>query len=306
MSLFHYLPAELVREVLDTLDPASFYLCLQTSKLFRQHAGASTKLLRDQLSRIPGQRIIPPHMAGDANTLMREFSRRAAQHLVDGVPWMADRHSWLASSHADRKMSTLVRWGWDTEGNSIAELDTHPFHNHLVLIEAMSNDATVNVYIVEEYMQCGYCPRLKHIISPHSLSEHLPACGQHHVQYQVLKVAPCMSDPSTKDPHNSDLMIAVLYRVQTPSCDKCSNASMKLLVFRLDATFGPMVIESFEIEEQRDEQVVAMAMTRSTETIIVVRHFQLEVHRVMVYRIEEDETTLGMFCSFLFINSTLA
>ncbi|KAF2790655.1 hypothetical protein K505DRAFT_364546 [Melanomma pulvis-pyrius CBS 109.77] len=291
MSLFHHLPAELVREVLEELDPESFYLCLQTSKLFRQHAGTSTKLLRDHLSRIPGRRIISPHILGDANALIREFSKRAAQHLVAGVPWMVDRHSWLASSHSNKKISTLVRWGCDTEGNSIANLDTHPFHNHLVLIEVRSNDATVNVYIVEEYMQCGYCPRLKHIISPHSLSEHLPACGQHYVQYQVLKVASCMSDPSTDDPHNSDLMIAVLYQVQTPSCDMCSNASMKLLVFRLDAKFGPMVIESFEIEVERDEQVVAMAMTRSTEAIIVIRH-GFNVHMVMVYRIEKDDTTL--------------
>jgi hypothetical protein len=46
------LPAEIVQHVLYLLDPPSFYICLLTNKLLRQHALQSKKLLLHQLVRV--------------------------------------------------------------------------------------------------------------------------------------------------------------------------------------------------------------------------------------------------------------
>jgi len=108
MSLFEVLPAELISQVLFELDPASFYICLQTSRLFRAHALASTKLIHDQLYRIPGERVFYDNVIGDANYLLRLFSKRATQHLFNGAEQMADIHVWQASPSMDRKTSCLT------------------------------------------------------------------------------------------------------------------------------------------------------------------------------------------------------
>src|SRR5262245_29722574 len=109
MSLLS-LPAELVRQILHTLDPDSFYICLQTTKMFREHALASSKLLLDQLSRMPGQRVIPAHISGDPEALLRLFGKTATQHLMNGASQMADMYLWKSLPCMDRKISSIIKW----------------------------------------------------------------------------------------------------------------------------------------------------------------------------------------------------
>jgi hypothetical protein len=315
MSLFTRLPAELIRTILDTLDPTSFYLCLQTSKLFREHAFASTKLLRDQLSRIPGQRVLPARMAykaNDANALMIMFSTRAKKHLACGAEWMSDKKMWMngAKNQVDRKASQLVLWGSRSVPNK-----------RVVLFEVME-DATVNVYIVshEEEKEMLYkvdreenkrtlkrefVPILKHIISPNHLSELLSVCSLCNTrwkEYKVVKIAQCpySPQPGPREEENGNLMVGVLYRGRSSSC-RCNPQKMKLLVFRLDPSFGPVIVEAFDVLVQMDDHIVAMELTRTTEAILVVAYGHFGIHRVMAYRIEVDEDTLGMH-SFLVYN----
>jgi hypothetical protein len=306
MSLFTRLPAELIRTILDTLDPTSFYICLQTSKLFRKHAAASTKLLRDQLSRIPGQRILPAqmtHMANDANALVQLFSTRAVQHLACGTEWMSDKKMWStgADKKVDRKTSQLVLW----KSTSLAE--------KIVMLLEVMGDATVNIYVAldgekdmmyrdnrkkeKRTLERELVPRLMHTISPHGLSKHLPECRVHGRQYEVVKVALCphTSLSSAEGAENGNLMVGVLYKMKICSCEcECKEMKMKLLVFRLDRSFGPIVVESFDIVEQKYGIIVAMGLIRSNEALLVMTHHQRDVHRVVTYKIEEDENRLGM------------
>ncbi|KAF2712606.1 hypothetical protein K504DRAFT_452770 [Pleomassaria siparia CBS 279.74] len=278
MSGFHYLSPEDVGDMLDTMDPQSLYICLQVSTVFRQHALASTGFLHRQIARIPGQRILPPHAATDANALMIEFERRAAQHLLINVSCKADMNIWVTGMFDEAK-TTLVRWGDYDPNNS--ESDGLSFNNHLVLIK-VAYDSTIDIYLIhksgDEDHDCR--PRLKSTISLHSLHEQLPTCDQHGTQCEVIKVAPCQPDAIC------DPMVAVLY---APLCD-CHDVHMKLLVIQLDPNFGPKIVESFNIERSQDDVVVAMAMLSRKEAVIVV-HTVYALQRLIVYRIEEDEVT---------------
>lgn len=304
MSLFTRLPAELIRTILDTLDPTSFYICLHTSKLFRKHAAASTKLLRDQLSRIPGQRVA--HMSNDASALVRIFSARAVQHLACGTEWMSDRKMWStgADKKVDRKTSQLVLWG-----------STSLSAKMLMLLEVMG-DATVNIYVVldgevemmfndnrkkgKSSWEREFVPRLINSISPYGLSKHLPECRVHGREYEVVKVALCpyTSPLSVEGAKNGYLMLGVLYKMKLCSWEcECKEMKMKLLVFSLDRSFGPIVVESFDIVEQKFGIIVAMGLICSTEALLVMTHHQRDVHRVVTYKIEEDENRLGTYFS---------
>jgi len=97
---------------------------------------------------------------------------------------------------------------------------------------------------------------------------------------------------------NGKLMVGVLYKMKISSWDsecECKKMKMKLLVFRLDRSFGPIVVESFDITDQKDGIVVAMGLIRRNEALLVMTHHQLDVHRVITYKIEEDENRLGMY-----------
>ncbi|KAF2244071.1 hypothetical protein BU26DRAFT_569078 [Trematosphaeria pertusa] len=296
------LPAELVRQILHTLDPTSFYLCLQTSKLFREHALASKALLFDQLLRIPGPRLREPYTTYSAESLIRIFGIRATQHLAIGAPWMADRHIWRASPCMDRKLSKILRWNLTEEDEhwlGIERITPGPLsRNRLIFAEVVAYGA-VNIFSIRKSHKDdpgGYRPMLEHAISQDSLTQYLPPYGSGsdlvHT-YRVVKVAGYKSS-HRNPPFGSKL--AVLYSPILGIASGLPGASYwsRLLCFRLDSQFGPVVIDTFDIETNKGESVAAMAVDSDGNPVIAFRCFEksMEGYRVYTYKNVEDELTL--------------
>ena len=49
------------------------------------------------------------------------------------------------------------------------------------------------------------------------------------------------------------------------------------------------MFENLDVQDFKDEQIVAMAMARSDEAIIVTRHSRRGVHTMFHYTVDEDE-----------------
>jgi hypothetical protein len=303
MSLFTRLPSELIHTILDNLDPTSFYLCLQTSKVFRKHAAASTKLLRDQLSRIPGQRILPAHAtytANDATELIKLFGSRAMQHLASGTESMSDRKMW--STGADRQVHRKT--------SQLMLLDGIRMCDQIIMLFEVLGDATVNIYIAQDReedtldndngkreakaLKPEIVPKLKYIVSTDGLSKYLPECRTHGGQHEVVKVALCNRTLKTEY-----LMLGVLYRRKRSACEcERTKINMRLLLFNLDSSFGPIVIHSLDIVDGEPGIVVAMGLTRSMEALIVMKHPEKDAYRVLTYITKKDENSLGTYFPF--------
>ncbi|KAF2190922.1 hypothetical protein K469DRAFT_719881 [Zopfia rhizophila CBS 207.26] len=297
------LPAELVRQVLHSLDPESFYMCLQTSKLFRAHAINSSSLLRDQLARVPGQRSIEIDTSTDADALVKVFSKRAAQHLLHGGSWLADLRVWRPTSRVDWKKCTIVP-------HSTLPWDYNQQNFYLTFIEVRSEDATIRIHFVEKNHTGEYRPRLQHVISSHCLPQYFPIAGEQFVRYEILKVA--IYEPSIKDLEDSDELpfrqLAVLYRANLTT-SICSSTLMKLIMFRLDADFGPRVVRTFDMTGSKAEEAVALAISSSCLPVILYRSYRhidspIARYRITTFRNEFDECTLGKH-SFLKSRPTL-
>jgi hypothetical protein len=214
MSLFEVVPAELIAHILLALDPASFYVCLQTSRRFREHALASTKLLHKQLAHIPGQRVSNPAALASADVLLRTFSRRAAQHLYNGVEQMVDVHIWYAPPSMDRKISTIVRWKELVYPEDDCSPPKESTHNSLLFIEARPPAGTVNIHSMQEG---DSMLELKYVISTDAVSEHLPAYDKDGTaEYEVAKVSSVVSG---KPRQETGLKLAVLYSPKYPPHD---------------------------------------------------------------------------------------
>jgi hypothetical protein len=270
-------------------------MCLQTSKLFREHALASTSLLYDQIARIPGRWEIPLDCTSNGAFLIREFSRRAAKHLKAGSPWMSDVHVWRSSPRVDRKNSFIGKLWWDDNSRRDRGGKSH----NLAFVEVRPHDTSVFVYFVEEGHgsdRGNWHPRLKHVISATSLSEHFQTKDGDLLEYEIVKVAPFVPHTtSASDPYTP--RIAILYRARLSDCT-CNNVWMKLLVFRLDNTFGPIVIETFNLQSNKNDHITAMAMSGYCEPVVLYQRQDLSVscqsYKVVAYTIEHDHIARGI------------
>lgn len=295
------LPAELVRTILHTLDPESFYMCLQSSKLFREHACASTSLIYDQIARVPGRWAIPVDCTGDRALLVREFCRRAAKHLKSGSTWMSDVHVWRSSPTVDRKNSFIGKLWW----NDWARRDSDGKWHHFAFVEVRPHDTSVLVYFIEDHStdMRNWCPRLKYVISASSLSEHFQTKDGEPSEYEIIKVAPFIPEIGTKY-DSQRCHIAVLYRARLADCT-CSSVWMKLLVFSLDDTFGPIVIETFDLQRNKDDHIISMAMSGHCQPVIIYTchnsPIEYQSYKVVAYTIEQDQVTLGITLSPYFM-----
>jgi hypothetical protein len=261
------LPAELVRGILYELEPEAFYMCMLTNKLFREHALASTSLLLKQISRIPG--IDAKQSDGhDAATLMNIFVKRATQHLRHGA-WMTDVSlcNPMNGKHSCQLAYAHVR-----------------------------DDASVHVYFIEKGGETGqeYLPRLKHVITPHSVQGRYPCKEGLDCTIRVLKVAPYT--PRVVG-YNIWTHIAVLYLVTLrDSNSNVLNSWRKITIFGLDANFGPLIVETLDPAPQSTipEDVTAMAV--SSERVVVVVSEQHGIHNnyhVNFYWKWRDESSQG-------------
>ncbi|KAF2654518.1 hypothetical protein K491DRAFT_470703 [Lophiostoma macrostomum CBS 122681] len=257
------LPAELFREVLYKLDPASFYACLQTSRLFREHALSSTDLLITHILRVPCPWTEASLRASPAQRLLRCFRRAAVKHLNHGC-WMTDMHIWAAPSDIDRRNSLITQLEWNEYRGPRYEK---------VFVQVQRDAATIHIYYIGHHDAHCAAVCLKYIISPDLVSVSLPKKDGDLAQCQVLKVATMPSRVvGSNQAYASTPRIAVLY------CGKCSPSELspawrRLLIFRLDEEFGPIVAEKCEVEIRKGERVVAMALNGDGEPIILYRKY---------------------------------
>lgn len=281
------LPAEIIRAILYELDPADLYICLLTSKLFRDHALNSTHLLLAQISRVPG--LGPQNRDGlSATDLLRIFGTRATRHLRHGVQ-MANVHSWRSEEKTSKERSMILRL---PNANSDAWfLDTLAYFR-------IQDDASVHVYTIDfsedEYGRAEYKPTLKHIITPYSIHRRYPCRDGLDHTIEVLKIA---SHPGSFDYWNQPL-IAVLYRVTRRDRHGVRHSWRTIIIFALDWDFGPVVLDTLSTEPQlaKPEKVSAMAVSRTGVVVVVSRkHDDLLDHQVSFYWKWEDKETHGAY-----------
>ncbi|KAF2000050.1 hypothetical protein P154DRAFT_207622 [Amniculicola lignicola CBS 123094] len=284
------LPAEIVRLILQFLDPESFYICLLVCKIFREHALDSTSLLKKQLDRLPGQRFFAPEIVGDAEALLKEFGKRSSQHLHNGAFRLADAHVWRPRSPAKLRISKIVRWPctlYDDDDDPINDVSAVFDGSYatkgedLMYIEVLTDLQTVNLYRIEHDTH-GYHPQLWHIISAPSMSSFLPM--KH--KFEITKVATWVD---TASPPN--LRIAILYQ------SKRYPEEIKLVLFKLDPRFGAIIDKIREIHNPDHKLVTDLKITRSGRPVVLYRqhHDTGCKHTVIIYgrKGTEDEYIIG-------------
>jgi hypothetical protein len=284
------LPAELVRTILHFLDPESFYMCLKTSKVFRQHALASISLLQDQLARIPGQRLHWLRTCRDSRELLALFGRRAAQHLKNGAAVVADMHVWQTPPQTDRLNSIVVG-----RPHFQQEFKTDPLwstKNALAFIEIQKEDATVNVHIIARGPGRQHIPREKHVISACSLAEHFPQTDEQTPEVEVVKATSIEGDYFNIDDDLPVFFLSVLYQAKAPSSTS-TRMWLTLIVFRFEPKFGPIIFDTISMLYSKKEHVVAMCMSPPRNHVIVFRNYARGTHRVAYYAAEYDVNNGG-------------
>lgn len=237
------LPPELVLEIMYKLDPASFYICLQTAKLFRQHALASKPLLHAQLQRVPGQRIIPARINNNAEALMQLFGKRANQHLFNSAARMADIHRWHPKQPVDRRISGLLCWKSlsKTEMRARGRISEQEMRTEgqsiLAYCEVRAEAGLVTLYSMQDYGVRGHIPQIQYIISPKTVTNHLDFYDADGApQYKIMKVVTYRAG------------IAILYaplgyfRLQT------SLADWKLVCFHLNSNHSVSCLALWNIQ----------------------------------------------------------
>ncbi|CAI6340492.1 unnamed protein product [Periconia digitata] len=245
MLLFN-LPSEIIGEILNQLEPAAFYVCLQTAKLFRDNALSSKALIRAHLARIPGQRVLSEEVENSPDALLGLFEKRANQHLFNSAGAMADVFAWFPEQTMHSKLSGLLCWKglskqelkmW--KGLSKRDLKTENTHI-LAYCEVQPEKAIVTLYSIEDYGVHGHRPQISHIISPRILLCQ-GALVDH--QYKIMKVT------SVK------FGIAVLYAPlqsihQSDSEHVLLGQEWKLLLFHLESGHGVSLYRSYNIRPQ--------------------------------------------------------
>jgi hypothetical protein len=289
------LPAEIVRNILYALDPDSFYICLQTSKLFREHALLSADLLHHHISRIPGRKLARGTVPSDPAALLRVFGTRAAQHLEHGAPWMADVHLWRPGEDLDTRNSSLV---WFRSMLFMPRARPDPPKKgwgRPAFLEIHKTDATVRVYMIErEVLGRNYRPRLRHVIAPNIVYGYFPTIDGHLYQLEVVKAVPFTPDEDQTG-FGFNLFVAVLYRLKAQQCN-CDTVYTKVVIFELDNNFGPVIRRTIELRSR--ERVVAMAVSGTSEPVVVYRSdspklFGYTGYRLAKYSNHYDEMGTG-------------
>lgn len=274
------LPPELLKQILHTLDPDSFYACLLTSKTFRAHALNSTKLVKDQIEKVPGGEL------STCNSLVKEFCIRAIKSLDHGGATLADVHAFRPTSRVDWNLSTIV--------NCCESLgDPHPY-----VIEVKNENEVINIYTISEKQKRDFQPKLLHVIPTDFMLQYFPIDDSSHQRYRILKVAVCEQSVGFQPHCTSELCekrIAVLYSACHKRC-WCSKVSMKLVIFEFDPSLGPKVMTTFDISCARNQQVVGMAVSRENKPFVLYRWFEesgVIRHKFAAYNNVTDEATEG-------------
>ncbi|KAF2644734.1 hypothetical protein P280DRAFT_476737 [Massarina eburnea CBS 473.64] len=290
------LPAELVREILHKLDPESFFTCLQTARIFRQHALVSTNLLRDQLARVPGQRVLPKNVKNNTQALLELFGKRSTQHLLHGVARMADVHVWRAGLGIDRKVSGILAWNWSESDVKLSATPTgaKAFENTLILCEVRAKNGDVDLITIREGE-----PRLEHLISTNQLARHVSPYHEDGLRdYKVFKVVPFQD---TRNGYDSRLRIAILYG---PLHDS-ETVPWRLFVVALDQDIGHALIDICTIVPELEDTFMDMAINIDGNPIIAWRsidghslhpkHYRVAIYDKYHHNSDSELATPGQY-----------
>jgi hypothetical protein len=101
------LPPEILELVLVNLDPSSFSIMLMTCKSIRANVLASSKLLHQQLLRVPGLRIDDPKTNVE---VLQAFTQRAAYHALNGANVLVDTVTYRPKPSAPVQIRTNKIW----------------------------------------------------------------------------------------------------------------------------------------------------------------------------------------------------
>jgi hypothetical protein len=101
------LPPEILELVLINLDPGSFSMMLMTCKSIRANVLASSKLLHEQLLRVPGLRV--DGYKSNAEVL-QAFTQRAACHAFNGVNVLTDTVTYRPESKSRDQVQANQMW----------------------------------------------------------------------------------------------------------------------------------------------------------------------------------------------------
>lgn len=221
--------------------------------------------------------------AATPEELLKEFNIRATQHLMHGVPQMADRRVWRANPSINRKRSAFVSWEngeWDDECSD-------PFHDSMAFLAVEAHTCTVNIYSIQEEGEDNFCPKLRYVISPSNVRSHLGTVDPLDDNvYEIIKVAPygkcCARQRSG---------LAVLYSpLRAP--EDGQELTMKLICFFLRPDLGPEIEEIYIINYDKRDTVLAMGMNPNLGPIIVW-HSWLTEHGSEGYRIATYRMSSG-------------
>ena len=277
------LPAELVQAILLSLDPESFYICLQTSKSFREHALASKSLLRDQLSRVPGPALLPSHVADNAAGLLKEFGKWAARDLKTGASWIADVQTWRFDSWPDLKNCTFLP-------NFGGHLDGDPESSQkLAFLEVLKYEPTINLYVAEPDRNGNLYPQITHVISMDSIPQlPQPEESDSPLTHEILKIA--TSIPKGSSTHS----LAVLYRAKPATTTSHEVVEWaKIAVFELDVAFGPIVKHIVDCTTALYANIAAAMALRGLNPSVVYRHKRDDSYMVTTYRVGSKSESEG-------------
>ncbi|KAF2745508.1 hypothetical protein M011DRAFT_138246 [Sporormia fimetaria CBS 119925] len=310
------LPAEIIRLILYTMDPDSFYNCLLTNKLFLHHARCSRALVKSHLKRIPGLDPIPnygydaeksPRQGSDEPSLpplLRRFGKAATKHLRHGASRMVDVLSWKypGALNVDRKNSIISRKWWDDE---LAEYHQAPCQAtqspeaSAAFIQVNKADASVFVYHMSRNPASPSCtqePRLKYVISNgyilDQLSQQLPE-GKTLPKVEVIKAVPFYDasapvpaflrpdQDSHGDCEGCRQGLGVMYRFKPFDEEAKEDAQLAVLIFNICPRFGAVFRKMFgPFSHGPSLQVVDMAI-KYPEIAIAYEHIEGCSHKVV-------------------------
>lgn len=274
------LPAEILQHVLYLLDPSSFYLCLLTNKIFRQHALQSKRLLLHHLDQIPGKRGFPHRVLKDAALLLSVFGKRAAKQLSHGASRMANTHVWETYLSLDRNLSDIVPWYDNTVCKECVQTTsnigrvTSKSSERSAILEVHAAARSLKIHDSGQSLRNNERPRKSYLISSRFLSNLLSTHDQNILEdHRIVQIAwkgscrgrQCASTPT----------LAVL--LSRPFL-----AGMVCVIISVDPDFGPIIQANYDIEAPSDaNEVAALAIDPEGDLTIIwqCQHWEYKLVR---------------------------
>lgn len=244
------LPAELLLEIIQALDPGSFTQVLRVCKLLRNIAIGATPL-QDQLNKVPG--ITDALLGKDVYKLYKTFRIRSQATLLHGIDAVADFKRFTLPVSEQLKYGAFMNCSCKTD--------------HLLMAAVHTSNASVGVYSIKSSF-----PILKCILSPTVLE----LGPEEDIEFEVVKTA-------FYDPHERMATcqcidrLAILYRYRLKSkgggplvaeAIRYSKETLKLVTWKFSGDFDACVAEVRDINTEGNLEPKALAMAHDGSAVI--------------------------------------